>query len=89
MTARPRRLTTISTMAWCRCALTNESELFGLSAWLVNSSGVSTRLARKRSDNLPKSPFDSVARILDVLGRATGFTKARSCVAKADPRKRL
>jgi hypothetical protein len=89
MTARPRRLTTRSTMAWYRCALTNESELFGLSAWLVDSSDVSTRAGRKRSDNFRRSPFDSVARMLDMLGRAVGFTKARSCVAKADPRKRL
>ena len=87
MTARPRRLTTISTKAWCRCALINESELFDLSAWLANSS-VSVRTGRKRSEIFPRSRFDSAERMLGMLGRGTGFTEARSCVAKADPRKR-
>ena len=32
MTARPKRLTMRSTTPWCRCALTNESGLSGLSA---------------------------------------------------------
>jgi len=87
MTAKPRRLTTTSTMAWLKCALINGSELFGLSAWLANSS-LSARTGRKTSKNFPRSRFDSVAGMLGILGRGAGFTEARSCVAKADPRKR-
>lgn len=50
-TARPRRLTTMSTMPWDICFWTNVSEWFSQSAWLFGEGALtSTGLARKGRD---------------------------------------